>query len=353
MGTASSDEIFGTRFDDEIFGLGGDDLLRGRRGDDSLDGGQGVDEMLGRAGDDFYFAETAGDRARERAGEGIDTVVATISYRLGRNIENLELRERGKNGWGNDLDNNLIANNNAGFFGQDNVLDGGAGADFMSGGYGTDIFYVDNIGDRIELYDTGGADPQVNDGDTVYSSVSFALGDDLDPRSGNDFRGFLNDLILTGSEALNGTGNGVQNRIIGNDAANILSGDRGSDTLRGNGGDDDLYGGASVNLLTGGDGDDDFFIETTLEDQITDFTSSADRIFLSRDRFGEINEGQLDSGAFQTGTSAEDADDRILYDSDTGAVRYDADGTGPESARLFLFVEPGTDLTASDFFSFG
>ncbi|HEV2748668.1 MAG TPA: hypothetical protein VGW34_15405 [Allosphingosinicella sp.] len=352
-GTSEGESLFGTRFEDEMNGLGGNDVLRGRGGGDQIDGGTGADRMLGRFGDDVYIVDHRDDRVGERFDEGVDTVIATLAFRLGRNVENLELRGRGKFGWGNELDNNLIADNDGGVHGQHNFLDGGAGADFMNGGFGTDTFYVDNVGDRIELYDNIFFPGGIDDGDTVYASISFDLGEDLDPRTGTFQIGYLNDLILTGSDSLNGTGNAADNRLVGNDAANVLRGKQAFDILVGNGGNDDLFGGTGSNRLTGGEGSDAFMIETQFIDELTDFTSADDTIFLSRERFSAINDGQLDAGAFQTGTSAQDADDRIIYDASTGQVRYDPDGTGPQGDAVFLFLPVGTELTAADFSSFG
>ncbi|WP_019905097.1 M10 family metallopeptidase [Methylobacterium sp. 77] len=100
-----------------------------------------------------------------------------------------------------------------------NRLDGGAGADTMKGGLGNDVYLIDAAGDRaIESAGQGT--------DTVKSSVSLTLG------------GNLENLILTGSGAINGTGNAAGNSITGNGAANTLTGGGGADKLKGGAGND-------------------------------------------------------------------------------------------------------------------
>src|SRR6185369_16170324 len=103
-------------------------------------------------------------------------------------------------------------------------LDGGAGADAMDGGDGDDTYVVDNVGDVVWEYDPDGTGTRGND--TVFSSVSFAL------------PGMIENLTLTGSEAINGTGNSLNNLITGNGADNILVGGAGNDTLKGGAGSD-------------------------------------------------------------------------------------------------------------------
>lgn len=108
------------------------------------------------------------------------------------------------------------------------TLDGGAGADSLAGGLGNDLYVVDDAGDQ--LLDTGGFD-------TVRASVSWSLA-----------AGFEN-LALTGSASLSGTGNAANNFIAGNDGANSLSGGGGADTLNGGAGADTLSGGAGADVF--------------------------------------------------------------------------------------------------------
>ena len=165
----------------------------------------------------------------------------------------------------------------------------------------------------------------------------------------------IENLILTGS-AVSGTGNNAANTINGNNAANYLSGGGnadtlfgsfGTDTLEGGIGNDRLHGGASSDDLIGGAGLDSFYFDAPLNaavnvDDIIGLQGPDDSIFLDRAIFtGIAADGAIGAAAFRLGTSALDTDDRILYDSATGQIRYDADGIGGTAAILFATVTPG------------
>lgn len=107
----------------------------------------------------------------------------------------------------------------------DDVLNGGTNGDIMSGGAGSDTYLVNSTADRVYERDVQGVD-------RVVSDVSFSLA-----------RQFIENLTLSGSSNLNGTGNTLANVIAGNAGANELLGGKGNDTLHGGGGSDKLYGG--------------------------------------------------------------------------------------------------------------
>jgi Ca2+-binding RTX toxin-like protein len=190
-----------------------DNALNGNDADNVLDGAAGADAMTGGMGDDTYFVDNAGDTVTELADGGIDSVYASIDYTIGENVENLELIGAALNGTGNALDNWLVGNgkNNALSGGAgDDYLDGGTGADTMTGGTGDDTYVVDNAGDVVvENADEGT--------DTVQSSITCTLSANVE------------NLTLTGTSAINGTGNALDNVLIGNSAANVLTGGAGND----------------------------------------------------------------------------------------------------------------------------
>jgi Ca2+-binding RTX toxin-like protein len=242
-GTAAADTLQGTAYMDTLNGLGGNDTLYGYAGNDTLNGGAGADKLYGGSGNDLYIVDNTGDIVTENAGEGIDTVQASVSYVLGANVENLTLTGTlAIGGAGNALDNVLMGNSAtnalAGGAGND-WLDGGAGVDGLAGGTGNDTYVVDNALDIV--YENA------NEGtDTVRSSITYTLGSNIE------------NLTLMGTSTLNGTGNSLNNVLIGNSASNTLTGNAGNDTLQGLGGNDTLKGGTGNDtyILGRGDGQD-------------------------------------------------------------------------------------------------
>jgi Ca2+-binding RTX toxin-like protein len=241
-GGTGNDLIFGNAGNDVLSGGDGDDLLVGGSGNDALDGGLGADVMDGGTGDDTYIVDDAGDVVVEAANGGTDEVeTALAGYSLTDNVENLTYTGGGAfAGTGNALNNTITSGAGAdtlsGLDGND-WLDGGAGADIMDGGVGNDTYVVDNVGDQVvELANAGT--------DTVRASVSHTLGANVE------------NLILTGTGAIEGRGNDLANAITGNNAANQLFGGSGNDNLNGGGGNDVLDGGTGDDILDGGVGDD-------------------------------------------------------------------------------------------------
>lgn len=125
--------------------------------------------------------------------------------------------------------------------------------------------------------------------------------------------------------------------------------------LKGGDGDDRLNGGLGRDVLTGNAGDDTFIFSAKLgaknADTIRDFVAADDQFQLAHKIFSGLDRGVLNTGAFVMGSKALAADDRIVFNAKTGALFYDADGSGTEHAAIrFAQVKAGTVLKAGDFF---
>lgn len=153
-GGTGNDRLSGFAGDDELNGNAGNDTLDGGDGDDRLDGGTGVDRMSGGAGDDTYLVDDARDRVSEARGGGTDTVEASTSFTIPKNVEVLRLtgtaalNATGSNG-ADRLEGNAGANTLDGRGGND-VLLGGAGADTLLGGRGADRFVIDSLAGGVD-----------------------------------------------------------------------------------------------------------------------------------------------------------------------------------------------------------
>ena len=136
------------------------------------------------------------------------------------------------------------------------ILSGGSGSDTMIGGEGNDTYYVDSTGDVVtEISSAHGYD-------TVYSTVSYALGN------------YLERLVLQGTAGISGYGNTLNNAIYGNTGSNYLYGNAGNDYLSGGSGNDTLNGGTGNDTMYGGAGNDTYYVDSAA-DVVTE-TSSAD-----------------------------------------------------------------------------
>ena len=191
-------------------------------------------------------------------------------------------------------------------------LHGGAGADTLVGGTGDDVYFIDNPDDVVREAAGEGSD-------TLYSSVSRTLGEHQEH------------LSLTGTAALRGIGNVLDNRLIGNSAGNLLRGLDGDDNLNGLGGgdrleggagDDWLNGGTGADILVGGAGDDTYVVDHA-DDQVQEAAGQgSDSLHSSVSRtLGEHQEHLSLSGTAALRGTGNALDNRLIGNSAGNLLR--------------------------------
>ena len=289
--TGSNSGALQPRVNDILFGYDGSDTISARGGNDIIYGGKGNDTLDGGDGNDTIVGEA-----------GADAYVG-----------------------GNGNDQFLV-------IGSD-----GAG-DTFSGGAGTDTLTIS------PAFLVSGV---LTNFDALASSVEIFKGNGL-PLLGTsgantiDFSGLQS---ITGVPHVDaGAGNDV---IIG---SNLVAGD-----LRGGVGNDRLVGGTVGDTLTGGDGVDTFLFDDTFTksnvDHIADFVRRFDEIELDRSIFKGLKVGALSKKAFfakKNAEKAKDKQDRVIYDTQSGEVRFDKDGKGKTKAVLVAVLDGSPDLAHSD-----
>jgi uncharacterized protein len=361
IGGAGDDYFFGNGGADDLYGLGGADSLVGDDGDDYLSGGDGNDSLAGRAGadtllggsgDDSYVADLS-DLVVEYAGGGVDSLTIATSYALGAGNEIEFVSTDDSDGTdainftGNEIGNTLTGNAGVnslyGLDGNDNLiggggndylsggdgddqLTGGTGADTLLGGLGDDTYFAEES-DLVVEYAGGGID-------AIFASSNFVLA------AGNEIE-FLAATGFGGTENMNLSGNEFNNAITGNEGNNRLFGGMGEDTLTGNGGADVFEFGGAIGLGH--------------VDTITDFVSIDDLMLLDSRVFTGMTAGLLNADAFLSGagvTAATNAAHRIIHDTTTGKLYFDADGDGAGAAVEFAIIGADTPVFSTDFYVF-
>jgi Ca2+-binding RTX toxin-like protein len=317
-----NDSIEGGEGNDQILTGAGNDTLLGSGGDDTLNGQSGSDWMYGGEGNDTYIVDNSGDVVTGEQLRETDTVLSSVSYTLGDNVENLTLTGKAAiKGTGNNLNNTIIGNTG------NNTLDSGGGDDILNGSSGSDTVLFSSASNTVDLNLTTAQ--ATGDGSDTLIDIENAVGgggddsltgstgnnqldggndnDTLDGGSGNDtlLGGAGNDSLVGGvgtDTAVFGTGNntvnlgtaphntgegtdtlsGIEN-LIGGSGNDSLTGDENANHLDGGVGKDLINGGLGSDTLVGGSGNDTFTYTALSEslltsfDVITDYTSG-DRI---------------------------------------------------------------------------
>jgi Ca2+-binding RTX toxin-like protein len=318
-GGSAADTLTGDGLANTLLGNGGNDTLRGLGGNDTLDGGTGTDTA------DFSEKTTAvvltlngaTNATASIGGVAEDTIV---------NIENITGGSAADTLTGDALNNNLLGN------GGNDTLTGGGGNDYIRGGAGNDFL----------------------DGGTGTADLA-------------DFSDKTTAVVLTLNGATNATatvGGVAEDTIVnienitGGSAADNLTGDALANTFRGLGGNDTLTGGDGNDSLTGGDGNDTFLFSiapnsSTNRDTITDFISATDKLSFSRAVYsGFGSQTALTSGQFASGanlTTASNANQRFIYDTNSGILRFDSDGSGATASIEVAVLSSKPTIVFGDF----
>lgn len=366
--------------DDVVFGAGGNDTFYDRHGADSTYGGEGDDTYIVYADNDYFDG-----------GNGLDILdfhysFDAIDFTVGDQFNSIATSSPGGSGSvfyldvegvvGTDYNDVLTGNfeDNILFGGDgDDVINGDLGNDTINGGRGDDTIEASAGDDRIIISagnDSISSVPILNGGsDTIDlrnatrgTTASLEFGEVISYRG----RDGIGTSTLSGIDNIDGSK--FADTLTGNDRANILRGMAGNDRLDGNAGDDVLVSDAGNETMTGDAGADAFLFAAAANrkanfDTITDFSVADDSLWFDRAVFGLTGTGPvtsisgfdiqaIDASEFQAGETATagTADVRLIYETDTGILWYDADGNLSGKAVKLAQLGAGFDLTAADVF---
>ncbi|WP_230169023.1 Calx-beta domain-containing protein [Roseomonas sp. CECT 9278] len=334
-GSGGDDSLFGSAGADTILGGQGDDLVEGGAGADSLAGGTGDADLLSYGGStggvtvDLLTGSASGGDAAGDSLSGFEAV------RGGTGADRLT---------GNDGDNTLYGGGGSGvdtlYGGQgDDRLVGGIapgqagapdGVNIMLGGTGDDTFHVGPSADQVVELANGGID-------TIIALRSFTLA------------AHVEELVLIGDGAMDGTGNEIDNALRGGGGDNLLRGLDGDDNLTGGAGNDTLVGGAGADVVSAGEGADLIrYLDLadsprTARDNIYGFASGEDRLDLAA--IGTAM-GGWGTERFALGdifTAAR----QVAWDAPGRTLRIEADGD-LATVELAIVFSAGTSIVESD-----
>ncbi|MDW9458613.1 calcium-binding protein [Sinorhizobium meliloti] len=370
-GGSAADTLTGDSLANILIGNDGADTLKGGLGNDVLDGGNGIDTA-------DYLEKTDAITVTLNGAANATVLVRGVSEDIIRGVENI------LSGSGADT---LVGD------AASNMFRGALGADFIDGGAGVDTADYREKTASVDVTLLGASDSFVFVGgvaeDTIRNIENVFGGKGNDTLTGDDFANTLNgndgkDLLTGGGGAdiLDGGAASdtasyrdktasVSVTLDGATYTTVTVGGVAEDTIRnveniwGGTGNDSLSGDANANLLSGGGGSDtllggagadifqfDFALGAGNVDTVLDFTAG-DRLFLSKSIFTTLSGGTLAATQFYAAadaTAAQNANQKIIYDTTSGALYYDADGSlSGHTAVQFAVLSTHPGLTAGDF----
>ncbi len=268
------------------------------------------DAINGRGGDDGFLDLGGSDVFK--GGDGSDTFEDDYPGFGGNPGADLIFGEGG--------DDNLIAR------GGDDFLSGGPGLDTLNGGDDSDTADYSEKADTVRV---------TLNGPTEATVLIGGIAEDKIRNIENVNGGLGNDRLV---------GDGLNNRLVGN---------AGRDHLSGKGGNDELNGGKGRDVLKGGADSDTFVFDVKPAgkniDDVKKFKVLDDTIALDDAVFKKLDPGALKAKFFHIGDGAGDANDRVIYDDDTGGLFYDKDGTGGTAQKQIADLDAHLNLTHKDF----
>ena len=322
--------IIGSNFSDTLTGGAGADSISGGTFNDVINGFVGADTVNGGYGSNsLMLASTSTSLNTAADGQLLNIGTVSAATATGSVVINLTNQREGLTIIGGSYSDTLT---------------GGAWVDLLSGGGGNDVI-IDFVGDDSV---DGGAGS-----DTLMLTGTSAA---LNSATNNQL---INVETVSGALSTRGVIINLSNQIeafyiVGSSYGDALTGGFGSDTIVGGLGNDFLTGGKGNDTLNGNGGADIFVFNALLGptnvDRIVSFSALDDRIWLDHSCFSGLNTGGLSAGAFNT--VASQADDRIIFNTITGALSFDQDGSGSAVAVQFATLSGGWigTLSAANFY---
>lgn len=357
-----NDTLYGGTDNDYLFGNGGNDVLFGGYGADAMDGGTGTDIASYSEGNYGNLTLSLTDSSLNTGAAAGDTYISIEGLTGGSGADTL-YGDAGANTLNGGINNDTLY----GLDGQD-ILIGGAGADTLNGGVGTDtmqggdsddIFLIGSSSEHtsFELIDGGAGSNDRIRFTSTFTGQTLVLSNRVTNTEYVDIADAAGSIAGTTQLNVNASAMIGAIKINGNSGHNTLTGSIYNDTIWGNAGNDTINGGAGSDVLDGGAGNDIFRFVNSLGasniDTIQNYVVADDRFELDNAYFSALADGWLTNASFTANTTglATTASQRIIYETDTGNLFYDSNGSAAGGTyQQFAQVAAGLAMTASEFF---